>query len=91
MLNKNKKLIAELDFKTLNQFQSDLAEYQNVSSLGDFPLAATVLQDFFLVMESQGNEYVRLPASKTKLFRDVIFHFKKRENGVYEYLSCEVL
>lgn len=91
MIKRNSKLVAEIDFKTLKKFQEDFHEYQNLSAMGDFPLAAAILQDFFLMMEYQGIEYVRLPASNTKVFRDVLFHFKKHENNVYEYLRCEVL
>lgn len=79
-----------LDSITRDTFQHDIIEYQNSTYLGDYPLIGAILDDIFTLMESQNITYFLLPATVTKPYKDILFHFTKSENNVYKYTHCEI-
>lgn len=79
-----------LDRKTRDKFQEDILKYQNCTYFGDYPLIGVILDDIFILMESQNITHFTLPAMATKPYKDIVFNFTKNDENVYKYLNCEV-
>lgn len=90
MNNISNKPEPTLDNSTRDKFQEDLIKYQNCSYLGDYPLIGAILDDIFILMETQNITFFVLPAIATKPYRDILFYFDKNENNVYKYSHCEI-